>query len=71
MKHSPADVLRSCLAGKCDREIRVIAREAGLAADRLLRFVDEPDVTLSAEEKRRLGAATLVGRYMIKREVRA
>jgi hypothetical protein len=66
MKRNPAAILRDCLAGKCDREIIVIAHQAGLPADRLLQFVDEPNVDLTAEEKQRLGAVALVGRYMIK-----
>jgi uncharacterized protein YcbX len=66
MKRDPADILRDCLVGKCDREIRVLAHQAGLPADRLFQFVDEPTVDLTAEEKQALGAVTLVGRYFEK-----
>lgn len=66
MKRNPADILRNCLAGKCDRELGVIAHRAGVPADRLLQFIDEPDIDLTADEKQRLGAVALVGRYMIK-----
>ena len=68
MKRNSADILRACLVGKCDREIRVIASQAGLPADWLLQFVDEPDVDLTPQEKQRLGAVTLVGKYFEKRE---
>jgi hypothetical protein len=66
VKREPSDILRDCLAGKCDREISLIAHRAGLQADRLLRFIDEPTVELTAEEKRMLGAVTLVGKYFEK-----
>jgi hypothetical protein len=63
-KRSPSDLARSLLAEKCDREIKVVARQAEVAPDRLLSFLEGG--ALAPSEMQRLGGVLLTGRYFEK-----